>query len=367
MISTSCYLDFLKFCLHPDVPIPKSVKTMDWNGLYDFAIQQGVVGIMQIGLNKLGKVEENPMPIHVLATWIGHWQSLEAVHKERLAYIHEIVEQFKSDGYRVCLLKGEGVSRMYPSPWLRNVGDVDLWFDGNRQDIIRYVKDISPNSEIKYMHSKVSGPGGVLIEIHYTPTCKNDFYSDHILQQYINSHKEEQMQNLALLPDGGGYVCVPTDSFNRILLMSHMMAHFISEGAGLNLLVDYFYLLQRGFTKAEQSADIVTLKRTGMLKFAQGVMWIEQNILGLQREFLLTKPDESVGKILLNEILAGGSYGKYDSRYNFSKHHSALSLLRQEMRRNIRFVALFPNEVISRPLFKLWHRSWQLYYNHYKR
>lgn len=103
-----------------------------------------------------------------------------------------------------------------------------------------------------------------------------------------------------------------------------------------------------------------------MLKFTQGVMWIEQNILGLQWEFLLTKPDERVGKILLNEILAGGSYGKYDSRYNFSKQQSALSLLKQEMRRNIRFVALFPNEVISRPLFKLWHRSWQLYYNHYK-
>ena len=57
----------------------------------------------------------------------------------------------------------------------------------------------------------------------------------------------------------------------------------------------------------------------GMLKFARDVMWIEKECLGLEDNLVLTDTDERDGKVILNEIVKGGNFGKFDERYSARK------------------------------------------------
>ena len=41
-------------------------------------------------------------------------------------------------------------------------------------------------------------------------------------------------------------------------------------------------------------------------------MYVEQVAFGLPSEYLMCPPDRKGGEILLNDILRGGNFGKYD-------------------------------------------------------
>ena len=43
----------------------------------------------------------------------------------------------------------------------------------------------------------------------------------------------------------------------------------------------------------------------GLLSFAQGVMWVMQEVYGLKEEALVTMPSEYHGTFILKEVLAG--------------------------------------------------------------
>ncbi|WP_300226762.1 hypothetical protein [uncultured Bacteroides sp.] len=102
------------------------------------------------------------------------------------------------------------------------------------------------------------------------------------------------------------------------------------------------------------------LKELNMTKFAGAVMYVMKVVFGLEDSCLLTVPDERRGKILLQTILDGGNFGKYDSSIDRSiKKDSAMSFLTRNAR-NFRLIKEYPEEVIWGPAFKLWHFLWRI-------
>ena len=91
-------------------------------------------------------------------------------------------------------------------------------------------------------------------------------------------------------------------------------------------------------------------------------MYIMQEVLGLESNFLLVKPNKRLGRLLLSEIILSGNFGFYDSRYSFK----GLSTYRQylvETYRNLHFALDFPSETLwGRPISRWWHAlyKWKL-------
>ena len=88
------------------------------------------------------------------------------------------------------------------------------------------------------------------------------------------------------------YILFP---LQQILLIGfelcHIMHHYFDEGIGLRQLIDYYYLLSKGFTQEEKESDCSLLIQYGMYRFASAVMYIMKNILGLSEQYLLMHPD----------------------------------------------------------------------------
>ena len=151
----------------------------------------------------------------------------------------------------------------------------------------------------------------------------------------------------------------PSIAFNRVYILVHIYRHLFHEGIGLRQLLDYYFVLAQGFTEEEREATMCTLRSLRMQRFTAAVMWVLQEVYGMDDRYLLTQPDEREGRFLLSEIMLAGNFGQYDERLQHERGESALHWGLRKVKRNFRFVRSYPSEVLWSPLFKLWHWVWR--------
>ena len=101
------------------------------------------------------------------------------------------------------------------------------------------------------------------------------------------------------------------------------------------------------------------LRRLGLWEFAGAVMYIMQEVFGLENNRLIVPPDVKRGRLVLNEVLKAGNFGKHDARNRFGRSQLGHNL--QRVYRDIRLVRYFPAEALSEPIFRIWHFFWRCY------
>lgn len=153
---------------------------------------------------------------------------------------------------------------------------------------------------------------------------------------------------------------VPNTAFNRVYILVHIYRHLFAEGIGLRQLLDYYFVLSQGFTGEERAETLRTLRSLGMLRFTRAVMWVLQEVYGMDSRYLLTTPDGEEGRFLLNEIMMAGNFGQYDERMQHAAGEGAFRWGLRKVKRNFRFVWSYPSEVLWSPIFKLWHYFWRM-------
>ena len=100
------------------------------------------------------------------------------------------------------------------------------------------------------------------------------------------------------------------------------------------------------------------LKELGLWKFAEGIMYIMQEVFGIPASRLIVPPNEKYGKFVLNEVLEAGNFGRHDARNRFGRSQLGHNL--QRVYRDMRLVRYFPAEALCEPLFRIWHFFWRM-------
>ena len=131
---------------------------------------------------------------------------------------------------------------MYPNPYSRTPGDIDIWVEGGDKRVISFVRSISPHEKACYHHIEFPSYKGVEVEVHYRPSFLLCFCNNRKLQKYYERVKEEQFSHRVMLGEQGE-IAIPTMEFNLIFQLTHIYAHLMNEGIGLRQLLDYYYVL----------------------------------------------------------------------------------------------------------------------------
>ena len=256
------FFDFLRFCIGSAKEIPDSLKEADWKELYAIAKKQCLVGVLFDGIKKL-PAEYVGMKKELLLQWMAESQMLEKANVRLNDAAIQVSEWFRKKGFRTCILKGQGNALMYPNPYSRTPGDIDIWVEGGDKRVISFVRSISPHEKACYHHIEFPSYKGVEVEVHYRPSFLLCFWHNRKLQKYYERVKEEQFSHRVMLGEQGE-VAIPTAEFNLIFQLTHIYAHLMNEGIGLRQLVDYYYVLcdfykvYQNFSKTHPSS--LTLK-----------------------------------------------------------------------------------------------------------
>ena len=235
------FFDFLRFCIGSDSEIPSSLKEADWKKLYAIAKKQCLVGILFDGIKKL-PAEHVGMKKELLLQWMAESQMLEKANVRLNDVAIQVSEWFRKKGFRTCILKGQGNALMYPNPYSRTPGDIDIWVEGGDKRVISFVRSISPHEKACYHHIEFPSYKGVEVEVHYRPSFLLCFWHNRKLQKYYESVKDEQFSHRVMLGEQGE-IAIPTVEFNLIFQLTHIFSHLMNEGIGLRQLVDYYYVL----------------------------------------------------------------------------------------------------------------------------
>ncbi|MCW4111790.1 nucleotidyltransferase domain-containing protein [Segatella copri] len=256
------FFDFLRFCIGSAKEIPGSLKEVDWKELYAIAKKQCLVGVLFDGIKKL-PAEHVGMKKELLLQWMAESQMLEKANVRLNDAAILVSEWFRKKGFRTCILKGQGNALMYPNPYSRTPGDIDIWVEGEDKRVISFVRSISPHEKACYHHIEFPSYKGVEIEVHYRPSFLLCFRHNRKLQKYYERVKEQQFSHRVMLGEQGE-IGIPTAEFNLIFQLTHIFSHLMNEGIGLRQLVDYYYVLcdfykvYQNFSKTHPSS--LTLK-----------------------------------------------------------------------------------------------------------
>lgn len=345
-------LNFLAYCLDERRPVPEGMETVDWELMYKFAKQQAIVGVMFVGVQRLKEAGVD-IPRSMFLRWFSQ---VEKISKRNALLNQKAVataERLMGDGFRCCILKGQGNTLLYPLPYIRTAGDIDVWADGSRDDIVAYVQRNFQKGELRCYHVEYDDEG-IPVEVHFMPGIMNNPWYNRRLQRYYQTTKEQQFGHVVDMPDGVGRMPVPTTEFNVVFQLAHMMHHFFDEGIGLRQMIDYYYVL-KSLTASHDDYDSL-FRRLGLRKFAGAVMFVMNKVLGLDDKYLIVPMDERRGKTLLREILRGGNFGKHSG---LTKHSAGEKYFLKHWR-SLHFVREYPAEALCEPFFRTWHFFWRL-------
>ena len=234
------FFDFLRFCIGSAKEIPGSLKEVDWKELYAIAQKQALLGVLFHGIRRLPK--ELAPEQKLLMQWMV---MAEQIRKQNIRLFQDSVkvcQNFENEGFANCILKGQGNALLYPDPYMRTPGDIDIYLSGGRRKIMKYVDQVCPNQVMRYHH--VDFPVmKTAIEVHFTPSYMFCPIHNRRMQKWFEEVMGEQCKHRASLPDGYGKIHVPTVSFNVIYILSHLYRHIFTEGIGLRQLLDYYYVV----------------------------------------------------------------------------------------------------------------------------
>ena len=256
------FFAYLRYCLGYKGNMSMMVAGMDWQELYTFASKQAILGLCFDGIERLGKeypeeLRLNPIERKLLMAWMSKAQQIRRQNMKVNTVASKLYSMFRKDGLRCCILKGQGNALMYPNAYSRNPGDIDVWVNASREQIMKYAKKhFQIDDDIRFHHLETS-LDGIPVELHFFPCTMNNPVYNARLQKWFKRNADLQCSNVISLPDGTGEIAIPTKAFNVIYQLTHLYHHFFDEGIGMRQIIDYF-LVVCDFYKVYQNSSKIT-------------------------------------------------------------------------------------------------------------
>ena len=287
--------------------IPKQVN---WSELYRLSTEQGVAALTIDVLHRFLKehpevepfAEETPKEKAERLQWLGSVVTYEknyARHEARMARLARLLAE---GGYRMMVLKGWGLSRDWPVPEHRPVGDLDIYNFGKQQEADAYIsKRCCIKADDGHEHHTVYAFSGIIVENHY------DFINVHAHRD--SPTIEARLKTLAhekykVVEVQGTKIYLPSSNFNAIFLMRHMAQHFAGERITLRHILDWGYYMQCHSSEVDWKSTLVFLNEIGLMTFFHQINAICVDYLGFSEStFPTIKRNTDLEERILADIL----------------------------------------------------------------
>lgn len=358
----------------------------EWQALYAIAVKQAVAGVCFCGVQRLPKEQLVEMPVQLKLQWFALASQLKARNELLNHRCVELQRMLTEEGMKSCILKGQGVARLYDFNVnnngnlgaYRQSGDIDVWVDGGMEKALRWCREKYGDVEYDYINAHVPVFKDVEVELHWRVQSMTNLFRNRRLQRLLEREETKEMifGGKADMKPSETSITVPSLEFNAFYLMLHCYNHEFSSGLELRQLMDYYFLLQNlnlgsNVNLNNLSADVRQMSdrgfsldvnelfhKFGMERFVGAVMWIMQEVFGLERERLLCEPNEKEGRYILAEVMAGGNFGHHDERIKKvgkGKWQSVFATLQHAMH----VLRRYPSEALWMPVWMVYHFIWK--------
>ncbi len=197
----------------------------------DLSKNQGLIAWVWDGICRL-PVEQQP-PRQYRINWGMSAQEIWDRYELQKSVLSEMVVICNQNHMRLLLMKGVGLSELYPKPQSRPSGDIDIYlFDDYEKGNTLFGDGVNCfyNKHASYDYH------GVHIENHITPLD-----TDTTFEREIGSYLQTEIGNISLTSDGF-YVFSPIA--NLVYLVTHSLHHFNpNQAVPLRNIIDVIWFI----------------------------------------------------------------------------------------------------------------------------
>lgn len=281
--------------------IPHSVQ---WGQVLGIAQMQGVGSVVLDGVEK-SKLEG--ISKEVLLQWIAYTQQQENRYVLQEKLIAELASFYQEYNIPMMVLKGWGLSLLYPNPNHRPYSDLDIYLYGKQKEGDAALEDWFKSLNVKefkidnsHHHHSVFVYKGLSVENHY------DFIN--VYSHSSNKKVEKRLKSLVketpnvMVKVNGVEVWLPSPDFNALFLLRHAAAHFAGSEISLRQVVDWGLFMQHYHKQVDWGSLMPFIKEMNMHHFLGAINYICYHYLGFNKEVFISCIDESFGDKVFEEL-----------------------------------------------------------------
>jgi len=240
-------------------------------------------------------------------------------HKQQQSVLDNINLRLKAENIEATLLKGEGISLLYPSPTLRQCGDLDIFVGKNNFEkamiSIDEIHDINAYSHVTQKHYGCSVKD-VEVEIHKFADIISFRRKKNKLFQSITDSEITKSDRYLILDQSK--FKLPSQYFDAVFILQHLWNHLITGGIGFKQICDWTMVLHHIGKELDINRLEKDLKGLGLFHAWQYIGYIVVNYLGLPKDECPLYDDSDItianSEAILQIIFDDGNFGKKSSR-----------------------------------------------------
>ena len=283
-----------------------------WSTIMKLAKSQALMGLVgdvlltrseirdRLSAKAVEKLQEIPM------TTMG-------MHAQMNIALQLLVLTLCKAGIEPVLLKGQGLSKYYPTPELRQCGDIDIYVGEENYEkaydaILPIVSEIDDKSKIwNWMHfdAKI---GTVMVEVHQKADYMSSRRGDKIYRGFMLNGLSKDLCSMRF---GDVDVMTPNDTYNAFYVFYHLWRHFSTSGVGLRQFCDWACFLHTHVGKLDLPYLKKMLEDLGFMKPWQVFGCFLVKDLGLPEEEFPFYNKKYVSKVdrVREYVMTDGNFG----------------------------------------------------------
>ena len=268
--SLNVMLEFVRAAvLERDPNIPQD-SVIDWDALMDMSAEQNLLAWVWDGVCKL-PLELQP-PRQQRINWGLSAQEIWEVYGHQKDVLKDIIKVCQQNNIRLLLLKGIGLSQMYPKPESRSSSDIDVFLFG---DYEKGNTVLANNSFYFGGKHSVFNYSGVTIENH-----QNFFIHGSKVQKKVDDYLFLSSEESVLTKDGF-YVLPATAGLVHLLLHSLVHLNNPLERITIRNIVDfaYYILYHKHYLNPEDCGKV--MRELGLEKAFDLFLQLSEWVLGM--------------------------------------------------------------------------------------
>ena len=243
--------------------------------------------------------------------WKQHCAYVVVNNYKNLTVQDKVLKLLNSSNIKCAVLKGITVSRYYPEPTHRPLGDIDILVEADKYDAaIDLLTGSSERDSEKLKHKFHYGIvfESVSVEIHKYITEYTKDEHGALLEKYFDNALETVISG-----EYDNFVFPMLNNKWQVLaIVSHIQRHFNVRGTTMRMLCDLGMLVKNITDEQWQNEIYPALKEVGLDRFTDALLSVCDKHLGMDFKGKINQLiDENITDGLMAEILCDGIKPEY--------------------------------------------------------
>lgn len=267
-----------------------------WDDLFAYSKEQGVAAVAFEEI----MLHAHNMPFKVKMEWAFHSKYIKERRERQMVATAHLSDLLASKGIRMMLLKGNGLSLLYPHPECRECGDIDIYCFDDYEAVNNLVNEVGiaiEGEDEKHSHFTFEG---ISVENHRKFNYDLNKANKVISRELVNGFDADPLTD-ERIPN----VYLPNLNINALYVMQHSLNHLPWTGLSLRNLLDWMMLLTRNHASLDWDHLDRVWKASGEKEIVSVLTKICIDYLGMPSEcfHVELEYDENSYKVILYQIL----------------------------------------------------------------